>query len=552
MNSHIDRFDDENIVIDRVNFTHILLISLIKEQTTVLKKDKELTISNSTKLTSSRKNYLIMKKSRKKRWDDISFYNYNEVALKEEGLFYISNMGGCNEKIILSENNESNSFKNISGYFNQEKIREYYIKKIKKHLSTEYNIISEIFNIKPIENKDEIRYVKKSETSDQTTLYNFFFYYISPYKDYDLNRISNNLKNNKSELIKIINKNSFGLFDSICGRGEVVDISVDTDKKIKLFLKEDSIYKSVSIEGKGISLFNSIAEDQINELALRETSIAIPEFVLNNIVFSNLHPNFRFHGVFKKLINNIYMKESIIRIMENNPYSYKMIKKRQNREIGFIMIDLIDCKSFYQSSVPNPGYDYLNAFQNEVVDIIHKNSGYVIQTSGDGIYAVVESPVSERSSLKPYNCKKNIYEKMIRIALMIQKTGWKTRIGLDFSNNDFFEGFFGPLELGEYTITGTNVNIASRLESKIKKCRIKHGILLPAPNDININWIKKTIKTLFPDDSFTAESVILSIPEAVACKEKQLKNFTHIFQNNDKKSLKKLISLTGFLKKRLM
>ena len=213
---------------------------------------------------------------------------------------------------------------------------------------------------------------------------------------------------------------------------------------------------------------NTLQIDEVNELTSRDMSILLPTYFFEKETYRNLHPNFRFHAVIDLLIElqaNSQLLLSANKAIE--PISLTP-RRKLTSNVGILLLDLVDFKRFFNKDNYDNSLNLVKAFQSDITKIIHEYSGYVYKTGGDSFLAVVQK-----------ENKKDILTLLLQMALEIQSKPWYTRIGLNWTDQALFEGYIGPLELDEYGIYGADVNIAARLEHKIKEFD-NHGILMPA------------------------------------------------------------------------
>jgi class 3 adenylate cyclase len=148
---------------------------------------------------------------------------------------------------------------------------------------------------------------------------------------------------------------------------------------------------------------------------------------------------------------------------------------------GVLILDLVDYKRFFDTHNHLNSTALTKAFLGAVTEIVHLNGGYVHQTMGDCFVVTVQKESAAQNA-----------KALLKMAVEIQCLPWKTRIGLNLitEKQPLHEGYFGPLELGDYRLTSSGINIAARLEAKIKSLN-NHGILMPKTGfDIEIKQMK--------------------------------------------------------------
>lgn len=547
--------EGEHPVIDRVTFSHILLASMYNMVPVI----KDRCVKSVDGLSEERKDYLLMKKSWQSRWGDISFYNFNEdieiTARNKSAITIDLPFDGKSGKSVSLDSTNSESYEELYRLMiTSDKVVEKSIYKLRKFLSKDYNIYAEAFNLDIIQSDKAVYYIKFSRTEAAYTIYFFFFY--APRKYAEIREAAGfvtrtvSLGKNTRKLLDAVNANRNGFFANVAEGNELRGFEIANDRPAAKWLKAGA---EVVDDAKSsmLDFFNAIQADQLVELASRGSSAHIPKFFFGSKYYRMLNPRYRMHSVVDRLnegyailgylTGDMPLFDLDVKYEQSPSRREKSSDQSSHRPMGFMMIDLIGCKRFYnQSADYSKGIDALKAFQNEAADIIHRFSGYVVQTAGDGIYAIVELP---GSGMPPgrhgrNEHKRSIYGLMLKIAALIQETGWETRIGMDFSRDVYYEGILGPLELNDNTITGVNVNIASRLEGKIKDLElIQRGILLPSLVDITDSWIRIKLEELVKDgdlavpNTYVIEQESLEIHEAMV-QDPPLQTYWHIYNKN--------------------
>ncbi len=468
--------------------------------------------------------YNLMKKSYKKRWGDISFFNFNEDAIFSLKGNVLS-LKMPDDTRVFSYNNFSASDKTMISVLyslqNSDSAIERNKIKIRKNLSDEYNIDGAIINIEAVKNNEMISYVKKSESRDPYTLYFFHFYYLKKYDNDDLTSLISRIENSQQyyfNIIKnIIEKNRYGCFNFL---------NIKWDIGLSFIRDQLGHPAGVKIDGGpwGINinpeLFNLIQEDQINELASREISTFIPCYLLDKNKYMNeqqhdpFHPKYKFHSIVSLILSGSYPNFLTKIFRDELSVTYRRERHDEAKKIGLMFIDLVDSKQYFKKNNHKSGPKVQKSFQSDMARIITNNYGFIVNTAGDGIYAVIEYPPEEA---KKYSntIKAEIYDRLLRTALEIQGTSWTTRIGVDYSEDYFEEGYIGPLEIGHYTISGKNVNIAARIEKEVKRMgNSKNGIIVPGPRGIDEKFINIILNKTGRID-FEVKPIELSIPEAL-------------------------------------
>jgi class 3 adenylate cyclase len=378
------------IPVGRLCAIHILLIPIVDTVKSILSPPAN---KDSIELGYPRqKKYLLMKKSGKKGWSDISFFNLNKgYKFGKDSLFEVNSQ---QLKIQYQKHNKNRS------------------SELMCHLTSEYNLRGEKLNIRPTENILEgiPYYFKKSTTTGVETLYLFYFY---------------------------------------CLQNTPEDDTSQTE--------------------------------QIHILASRDMAVFIPFDYFTKAQCSNLHPNFRMHTLIHRL-HELDLDTDLAKLADGlTPVHHIQSMNTITSGAGVLILDLVDYKRFFDTHNHHNSTALTKAFLGAVTEIVHLNGGYVHQTMGDCFVVTVQKESAAQNA-----------KALLKMAVEIQCLPWKTRIGLNLitEKQPLHEGYFGPLELGDYRLTSSGINIAARLEAKIKSLN-NHGILMPKTGfDIEIKQMK--------------------------------------------------------------
>lgn len=177
----------------------------------------------------------------------------------------------------------------------------------------------------------------------------------------------------------------------------------------------------------------------------------------------------------------------------------KGVTKRLEATVMFL--DIRDFTAFADSHTPDEVIDFQNKFLSPVIDIINIHQGVVFQILGDGVMACFGSPVENvlhadmafQASLQIRNKVKELSDNAVIPA---------TRIGIGLHSGQIVTGNIGNEQRKQFSISGSPVIVASRLEQLNKK----FGTELLISNDVlrNINPGKAEI-------SFVTEETLRGI-----------------------------------------
>lgn len=429
---------DININIERLCFCHVPLIYIRDWVPTLVGNPGSQ--PDLFDLEYKEKPYLLMKKSTNKRWGDISFFNFN---MEERPTFFPRLT--CNDE----------SFRIISEIYRKGNCDE--TDQLQRYFYEEFNLFGQILNFRSVHvsrRGDPICLIRRSRTVFYYTLYLFYFYQLHEYRAQDIQRMQDLLKSCQSELAP-------ETIRQICP-----ELAAYLDSLPPQPGKEPlDILESASLIHEKLSHWQA---DQISELIAREVSILIPTYFFTRTHYKNLHPNFRFHALIPLLIDWYESQRTCLSLAEPETSLTCSTKSRETVNTGVLMLDLVDFKTFFNKFNYQKSLQLVKAFQTDIAEIVHQHSGYIYDVAGDSFLVLVQQG-SKEETLKV----------LLDMALDFQCSGWKTRIGLSWVDRPLFEGYVGPLEIGDFELSGPNINIAARLEQKIKQFD-NCGILMTA------------------------------------------------------------------------
>jgi adenylate cyclase len=137
-------------------------------------------------------------------------------------------------------------------------------------------------------------------------------------------------------------------------------------------------------------------------------------------------------------------------------------------EATVMFLDIRDFTAFADSHTPDEVIDFQNKFLSPVIDIINIHQGVVFQILGDGVMACFGSPVENvlhadmafQASLQIRAKVKELSEAEVIPA---------TRIGIGLHSGQIVTGNIGNEQRKQFSISGSPVIVASRLEQLNKK-----------------------------------------------------------------------------------
>lgn len=137
-------------------------------------------------------------------------------------------------------------------------------------------------------------------------------------------------------------------------------------------------------------------------------------------------------------------------------------------EVTIMFLDIRDFTVFADSKFPNEVATFQNILFSEYINLVRQNKGIILQILGDGILAVFGAPITTPNH--PLDAVQAGFE-MINSTSQLSETGQvpKIKIGIGLHTGKVIAGEIGNEHRKSYSITGSNVIIASRIEQLNKK-----------------------------------------------------------------------------------
>jgi adenylate cyclase len=157
----------------------------------------------------------------------------------------------------------------------------------------------------------------------------------------------------------------------------------------------------------------------------------------------------------------------------SGPIADELLHKPQDaegveREVTVMFIDIRDFTPFADSHRPEEVVAYLNTVFSALIAIVDRHSGIVNQFLGDGIMTTFGAPVSNPShAAQAVSAAREI---LVQMSSMIEKGVIPpTRLGIGVHSGLALTGNIGSEARKQYSVTGTTVILASRIEQENKR-----------------------------------------------------------------------------------
>ena len=146
-------------------------------------------------------------------------------------------------------------------------------------------------------------------------------------------------------------------------------------------------------------------------------------------------------------------------------------------QVTVMFLDIRDFAAFADSRRPREVASFQNIVFSELIEIVRAHEGFINQMLGDGIMATFGAPVvSEKHAMDAVSAGFRILAKIEE--LVNTKVIPPIRIGIGLHSGQVLAGNIGNDFRKQYSLTGTTVNIAARIEQLNK--RFKSQFLVSA------------------------------------------------------------------------
>jgi adenylate cyclase len=169
----------------------------------------------------------------------------------------------------------------------------------------------------------------------------------------------------------------------------------------------------------------------------------------------------------RHIVENLFGQQISTTIAEKMLQNEGKIESKR-MQVAVMFIDIRNFTHFAAGRSPEEIVQYQNAFLNIVIDTVVKHDGIVNQILGDGCMVTFGAPVPLGNlSQKAVNAATEILDKL-NAATQKGKI-YPTRIGIGIHTGEAVTGNIGTATRQQYSITGTVVIMASRIEQLNKE-----------------------------------------------------------------------------------
>ncbi len=155
-------------------------------------------------------------------------------------------------------------------------------------------------------------------------------------------------------------------------------------------------------------------------------------------------------------------------------------------EATIMFLDIRDFTLFADSKPPEEVADFQNIVFSEYINLVRANRGIVLQILGDGVLAVFGAPIE--TTTHPLDAVKAGFE-MIAKTKELSAEGQvpEVKVGIGLHTGKIIAGEIGNDYRKSYSITGSNVIVASRIEQLNKKLQSQFLVSGTTYEEIKVN-----------------------------------------------------------------
>ena len=177
------------------------------------------------------------------------------------------------------------------------------------------------------------------------------------------------------------------------------------------------------------------------------------------------HEQERIKAIFGQHVSSVVMQ----RLIEKKEIS------GEQQKLAILFFDIRGFTKISEELSPKEVFNFINYIFPRVINVIEENNGFVNKFLGDGLMAVFgicdEKSNCCTDALKAASEIKNRIDEITTVGRFP-----KVNFGIGIHYGDTMTGNVGSSERKEYTVIGSTVNIASRIEGLCKT--LNHDILV--------------------------------------------------------------------------
>ena len=173
-----------------------------------------------------------------------------------------------------------------------------------------------------------------------------------------------------------------------------------------------------------------------------------------------------------KSVFGMYVSPDVLNELLRNPKTANKITKRKRMTVLFS--DIRGFTTLSENTDPQALVDQLREYFNEMVDVVMKHGGTLDKFIGDAVMAFWGDPLPmEDHALRAVLAANEMLERLEKLnQKWIKENKEPLNIGIGINTGEMIVGHLGAQRIGNYTVIGDSVNLASRVESLTKDFQV--------------------------------------------------------------------------------
>lgn len=229
----------------------------------------------------------------------------------------------------------------------------------------------------------------------------------------------------------------------------------------------------VSVKAKAFALgANDYMEKEMDKIELISRIQYHSKSYLNSIQLNNtineltyIQNLLKSQSLFIRKTFGRYLSDEIVNSILESPEGMKL--GGESRNISIMMTDLRGFTALSENLPAETVLSIINNYLSVMTDLLHKYNGTIDEFIGDAILAIFGAPIArENDAIRAVACAIEMQIAMQRVNQWNRKHDYPdVAMGIGINTGDAVVGNIGSEKRAKYGIVGSNVNLASRIES---------------------------------------------------------------------------------------
>ena len=152
-----------------------------------------------------------------------------------------------------------------------------------------------------------------------------------------------------------------------------------------------------------------------------------------------------------------------------NKQSYEINFTGETNHVAILMCDIRNFTQITESLTPQETVQLLNIFFTSSVSIVKKHKGIINKFIGDAIMVVYGLDDENHKNDNALKTAQELYSALEQINITLKNNNLPSiNIGIGLHSGEVSSGYVGDTQRLEFTVIGSTVNIAARIESQTK------------------------------------------------------------------------------------